>query len=223
MAKNSWSIDVLSGHCKHPSGIDTYIACGPYPSYTPVLGPYTSNQKSLTDLAVKTSELIYLSEDKNPKKHFIFGSLATTDNSIEIETLGLKKRWLPDLSARTNWLLKGHIDLPDYELSQLLGREWSLEQDKFSITHSSGYRFCFSSKCFSQSLVRMFTSFIATSSLESRKRRYSLDHITLEEQLHSLGNAGFKALCVMRGISLSARVIQIVSPKQARKQLKQIA
>jgi len=213
VSKISWSIHVPSGHCKHQSGIDAYIASTPWMSYTPVLGPYTCEYSPTKELAVRSTELIDELEKTHPMGHVVFGSLSNSDESNEIEVLGIKKKWLPDLSARSNWLYLAKSQFTQDALSTLLQKEWKTDKSGRSITHSSGIRFNYSAKCFSRSLARMFANFEATSTVEPEVEAWNTR--ILPEQLHSLGNVGFKALCMLQGISLSARLIQVSPPKSS--------
>ena len=116
---------MASGHCKTGTGIDAYVAIASEPGIIPTLGPYSSGRFTKLQIACATAGLIIALEKQHPGRFVVLGALHNSPNSAPVKVLGLQKRWIPDLSARSHWIQASAHSLGDDKLNKLIEVEWS--------------------------------------------------------------------------------------------------
>lgn len=212
-ASSQWSIDFRSGHCKHPKGLDAFIGANDSNRFTPVLGPYVTRDLSEAQIARAMRDLIGTIEQSDEYGIVAFG---TIDNALlgnTVSVIGIEHPWIPDPSARTNWLFKCRpndplASFPASDLMGLIEDEWTIS-DTNHIVHHSDIEFFFTRDCISTTYSRMLAEKSGTVISKSDSDTSIFHPDLIDDSIYALAKTAYSVISEAYALNLPGKLLRL--------------
>ena len=208
-----WSIDYRSGHCKHPLGLDAFVGTSDSARFTPILGPYSKKDLSERQVAIATSDLLKTIERSSKARISVFGTVDRSYRGERISVIGIKEPWIPDPSARTNWLLKclsiDELQTSTVDLMELIQNEWTITGAKSRILHCSGIEFRFTKECVSSRFSRMLADISGSAVARSASHMSFLHRDLINDSIYALAKSAYAVISRVYALDLPEKLLRL--------------